>query len=238
MKTASGKAPAAQTSLELGADYTLTTDELASLAGTSRRTVLRYAHAGLLPAIRLRTRGRPFFYTAEAVDLLVRLIDDVWQRRSVKISQSLREQWASGQKQPKPRTGIEEFCACGCGRLVYRAPCFRTGERVFYDAACNARFRVEHNLMSKKLIRGPDKSNCWTAHSRMVWGGRLSGREGATAGIEGGRAGGRPPKMTTDEAAEIWRLHKEGLKTREIAARVFGDKRFKDRVARCIRTVA
>ena len=56
---------------------------------------------------------------------------------------------------------------------------------------------------------------------------------GAAGGIEAGRAhGGRRPKLESGQAEEMLRRLKNGESFRAIAAAVFGDARFKDRVAR------
>ncbi len=69
--------------------------------------------------------------------------------------------------------------------------------------------------------------------ARSRYFGRWNGHKGAAAGIEAGRAkGGRPPACTPEQQVEMLRLSKQGFSTREIAAAVFGDARFKDRVAR------
>lgn len=65
--------------------------------------------------------------------------------------------------------------------------------------------------------------------------GRKHGQQGGPAGIHAGREGGRPVFATREQAAAVWRLRDEAQTYRSIAEAVFGDARYKDRVARILR---
>jgi hypothetical protein len=72
-----------------------------------------------------------------------------------------------------------------------------------------------------------------TPRTRQVHLGRWGGAKGREAGIEAGRANvGRPAKITPEQALQILELSKEGLSSRPIAERVFGDSRYYKRVLR------
>ena len=115
------------------------------------------------------------------------------------------------------------------GRLVACLNCGR--ERWQYDSnigagfcsrECWNRYRWRHGIAISD-----DVVSLVSGRARQRWKGRWNGRHGALDG----RDGGRPALSTKAQAAEVWRLHHEGLSTRNIAAEVYGDARFKDRVA-------
>jgi transcriptional regulator with XRE-family HTH domain len=104
----------------------------------------------------------------------------------------------------------------------------------------------ELDLIAERMQKAPTAALHADPRGRATWYfhrfrstrlyGRLgtdAGALGAADGIEAGRAkGGRPPKSTPEQQQEMLRLDKAGLGTREIAERVFGDSRFKNRVHR------
>lgn len=123
------------------------------------------------------------------------------------------------------------------GRLV---PCRNCGaERWRYDSTVGAGFCSLKCATTYRWKHGIGISpNVWslaTGRARQKHLGRWGGSKGGAAGIEGGREGGRPPTATREQSEEIWRLRDEGHSVREIATAVFGDGRFKDRVARILR---
>jgi hypothetical protein len=86
------------------------------------------------------------------------------------------------------------------------------------------------------IIRSLEGRGLLKARGRKRVFGRLGGKKGASHGIEAGRAkGGRPPKSTPEQQQAMLLLDREGLSTRDIAEHVFGDPRYKDRVARFLR---
>ncbi|MBA2642808.1 MAG: hypothetical protein H0U82_07780 [Actinobacteria bacterium] len=124
------------------------------------------------------------------------------------------------------------------GREVECRNCGKTKWR--YDSTIGAGF-CSHECWGKYRWRNrgetisPDVVSLVRGSARQKWYGRWNAHKGAAAGIEGGREGGRPAKATKKQAAKCWSLHGEGRSTREIAAIVFGDARYKDRVARIVR---
>jgi hypothetical protein len=121
------------------------------------------------------------------------------------------------------KKGREVTCQ-HCGRTKWRYDSMVGAG--FCSLECSNAYRWKHGIGISddvvSLASGP---------ARQRWKGRWNGRHG---GLDG-REGGRPPKATSAQAAKVWRLHGEGRSTREIAAEVFGDARFKDRVARIVR---
>jgi hypothetical protein len=99
----------------------------------------------------------------------------------------------------------------------------------FCDHSCWGKYRWKTGT----AISG-DVVSLARGRSRQVWHGRWNAHKGKAGGIEGGREGGRPPVATKDQAAECWRLHREGQSLRRIAEAVFGDSRYFKRVQRII----
>lgn len=122
-----------------------------------------------------------------------------------------------------------------CGKAFWRYDCeIKTSERLFCGLPCATKYRWEHGIAISD-----DVVSLISGRSRQKWKGRWNGHKGAAAGIEAGRAkGGRPAKWSADDdeqarmQQEILRLDQDGLTTRQIAEAVFGDARYKDRVAR------
>jgi hypothetical protein len=141
--------------------------------------------------------------------------------------------------------GWGRFCSKRCSAVSTSAHQRKKGRAVACKNCGRERWRYDSNIGA-----GFCSHECWnryrwkhgigisddvvslaTGRARQRWKGRWNGCLG---GLDG-REGGRPPKATPAQAAEVWRLHGEGRSTREIAAEVFGDARFKDRVARIVR---
>jgi len=126
------------------------------------------------------------------------------------------------------KKGLEIACL-ECGRAKWR-----------YDSTVGAGF-CSHECWGKYRwkYRGEtisdDLVSLRSGRARQQWRGRQAGPRGAAGGIEGGREGGRPAKATKEQAVECWRLHSEGRSYRQIATAVFGDARYKNRVARLLR---
>lgn len=150
------------------------------------------------------------------------------------------------------------LCACGCGRVFTpaRGLDVARGFGLYASRECFARATRRHpdpaprrcpgcgNIFTPKFPAWADQvcdsRSCAAVHRlpprlRQKAIGRRLGHLGAEQGRSAGRAGGRPPTMSREQAAEIWRLHAQGVPYREIAAAVFGDERLKDRVARAVR---
>ncbi len=128
----------------------LSSNELAHAVGCSQATVSRYAKQ--LPGQKLGAKedGRqPWLFAPEAVEVLRRLKDEAWEQRSEKIGQHVREAWRSGRIKGRPRRlGVEKPCACGCGRLVYRAPCLQyESGHFFYDSTCYGHWRRANHVI-------------------------------------------------------------------------------------------
>ena len=125
-----------------------------------------------------------------------------------------------------------QMVACDhCGKQKWRYDCQIDGDRNFCSREHWGEYRWEHGLAISDDVVG-----LVSGRARQKWKGRWNGHLGAAAGIEAGRAkGGRPPKMTPEQQQEIMRLDAAGTTTRAIAAAVFGDERYKDRVARFLR---
>ena len=119
-----------------------------------------------------------------------------------------------------------------CGTLVNRPPSATArSPHQFCSDECQATYTKTYGLGGFRAIIDHRAGG----RARQRWHGRWNAHKGASGGIEGGREGGRPPKATKEQSAECWRLSKDGRSTRDIAAAVFGDARYKDRVARILR---
>jgi transposase len=132
------------------------------------------------------------------------------------------------------KKGREVDCFhCGKTEWRYDSQIVRNEHGVFCSRECWGEYRWTHGIaISPKVV------SLARGGARQKWHGRWSGHKGAAGGIEGregGREGGRPPKATKEQAAECWRLHAEGRSTRQIAAEVFGDARYSERVRRIVR---
>lgn len=125
-----------------------------------------------------------------------------------------------------------EVACLNCGETEWRYDSQIIGNEfgVFCSSECWGKYRWKEGIRIS-----PDVVSLARGGARQKWYGRWNAHKGAAGGIEGGREGGRPPKATKGQAVECWRLHAEGRSTREIAAAVFGDARYKDRVARLLR---
>jgi hypothetical protein len=115
-----------------------------------------------------------------------------------------------------------------CGNTITPLfPCFDAQRFCSHKCWGKYRFKVgEHHRdgISKAFI------DTWPGRGRQRWRGRWNGKEGALEGNQGGR----PPAATKDEAAECWRLHREGLSSRQVSEKVFGDTRYYKRVQRIV----
>jgi transcriptional regulator with XRE-family HTH domain len=142
----------------------------------------------------------------------------------------------------RPRSGITVDCACGCGHAVYRSPSQLKSKSglYFYSRSCRLRARWRGKTRRDreivgKLTDGFTASDSWTPRGRQRVAGRLNGYRGAAAGVEGGRKGGPPRRSTPEQGRQMLELAERGLQQREIAAQVFGDPRYKDRVSRFLK---
>lgn len=147
-----------------------------------------------------------------------------------------------------------------CARRLNRAPhtvlhhvrAFKLGRRVEGSGPGGIWLLTEDELnqVAQKMAESPKSQ----LHNDFRWRGRWAhrrfgttkyyghlgaayGHMGAEAGIEAGRAlrGGRPPAATPEQQQEMLLLGRQGLPVREIAQRVFGDERYKNRVHRFLR---
>jgi hypothetical protein len=112
---------------------------------------------------------------------------------------------------------------CALCKAIFVPPASNPGK--YCSKQCRAKdYWLSGHFSSKNilLIDNP--------RARQRWEGRRSGHLGALEGSQGGR----PPVATRDEAAECWRLHREGKSYREISEIVFGDKKFFQRVRRIV----
>ena len=135
---------------------------------------------------------------------------------------------------PGPRTKQKgEIVSCpNCNREHWRydSQLSDGGHGDFCSRECWGEHRWKHGIAISPNLR-----SLASGRARQKHYGRWNAHKGGSAGVEGGRQGGRPPAMTADEAKTVWRLRTEGLTLRQIALEVFGDERFKDRVRRAVR---
>jgi hypothetical protein len=130
------------------------------------------------------------------------------------------------------KKGREVACLnCDKTEWRYDSQIVRNEHGVFCSSECWGKYRWLHGIaISPALV------SLRSGRARQKHLGRWSGHKGAAGGIEGGREGGRKPTATPGQAADCWRLRAEGRSSRQIAAEVFGDARYKDRVQRIFRS--
>jgi len=123
-------------------------------------------------------------------------------------------------------------CDC-CGRDVgwrYDSQIKQSGLHFCGDRTCWANYRWKHDIGISR-----DTVGFFTPSGRQKLG-RLHGHKGAAAGIDAGRAkGGRKRRWLHGQQQAVLDLDQQGKSTRDIAVAVFGDARYKDRVARFLR---
>lgn len=131
----------------------------------------------------------------------------------------------------KKRAGQIVSCAqCGKDFWRYNSALRRQASRCC-SHKCWGLYRWEQGIAIS-----PDVVSLARGRARQRWLGRWAGPKGAEAGRTGGAKGGRPTKATPEEQVAMFRLANEDRSLREIAELVFGDARYKDRVARYLRS--
>jgi hypothetical protein len=157
--------------------------------------------------------NRPVLFPEETIEAGRLLRADAYRARGERMA----AKWADGRITAPPRTGEEQPCACGCGRLVYRnrAQLSDGRERIFYSASCRGRFRWEKGIGVRELPK-----SWWgkAGRARQRWLGRWGGSKPPWPGA---RPRGRERAAVTDEQrAEILRLARQGWGRRAIRSRL------------------
>jgi hypothetical protein len=105
----------------------------------------------------------------------------------------------------------------------------KRGNGEFCTHECKTNFRWADRYNPDMHLEPFVRTTNWSPRSKKRVLGGVHGHKGAAAG----RAkGGRPPESTPEQRQHMLQLDKEGLSTREIAERVFGNRKLHLRVYR------
>jgi hypothetical protein len=146
--------------------------------------------------------------------------------------------WAA-QRGPRTRSTKGQWVPCdndGCQNQRWAYACelaIPHLEGWFCSEECHAAFRKSHEWPGLRDRDGrPVKGGFLTPEGRVKFLGRVNGHKGTIGGIDASGLGGAPPVSTPKQQQLMYELHGQGQSMRVIAELVFGDARFKDRVAR------
>lgn len=155
----------------------------------------------------------------------------------------MMEWWASDAAAPFRSRLAAMPCAECEKQIVRRASKTRDREQVFCSKACVARWRWRTGIGLERLIeempgvvRRKYKGR-WNGHKGKDHGikGKAYGVQGKEHGIESRFSNvGRPAKSTLEQKQLVLTLDKQGLSQRDIAERVFGDRKLHLRVHRIL----